>query len=82
VCDGVAVVAIAAPWCAELALQRLVVASEDAQVCTGGVRRETVRKMVAQGADLQWKAVLVVVAAGFAPAFSGVKVVTEQWLPA
>ncbi|QCE10281.1 hypothetical protein DEO72_LG10g1509 [Vigna unguiculata] len=33
-------------------------------------------------ADLQWKVVLVVAAAGFAPAFSGVKVVTEQWLPA
>jgi len=29
-------------------------------------------------ADLQWKAVLVIAAAGFAPAFSGVKVVTEQ----
>jgi len=26
--------------------------------------------VVAQGADLQWKAVLVVAAAGFAPAFS------------
>ncbi|QCD93126.1 hypothetical protein DEO72_LG5g1197 [Vigna unguiculata] len=31
---------------------RLVVASEDAQVRASGVRRETVRKMVAQGAEM------------------------------